>query len=368
MADADEGAPIPPDAVDPELVKLRRSRPKVGIITAAGIVFLCAVFLYKLNADRRFAGEPSKPPRATVADITADKVGMDAFVTVDAQPIIAHAVRASKSKGDVGLRAVPVRGGGDRLWLVIDGDGWQQPPIEGYQGRLRRLSNLPFDDEVRDFVASHARPVFAHAAAIRAGFASGKIATLTGDTISPADADRVAFDVIDPEACKIYASLTASETLPTPDAWRKMLVDAGITPTAVGSPDATLGEVRFDVPLSSAATTAKLEAAKLFAARVEDVTHHHEATWGALRGSSPTGFVVGTQTVPDAQVDLIGVYLTRAIPGDAYALITGEHPDDYWYVLPITIALVAIGFVFAWALVRAVRRELTNVNVNVNRT
>ena len=48
----------------------------------------------------------------------------------------------------------------------------------------------------------------------------------------------------------------------------------------------------------------------------------------------------------------------RGIPSDAYALITGEHPEDYWYVLPVTILLAAIGLLFAWALVRAVKRDL----------
>lgn len=346
MADAEEGAPIPKDAIDPELIKLRRARPKIGIITSAGIVFLCAVFLYRLGPDRHFAGA-GKPARASVADIAAGKVATESFVTVDAVPMIAHAVRAGKSKGDVGLRVVPVRGATDRLWLVLDGDSFSAPALDGYTGRLRRLSNLPFSDEVADYIATHGRPMFATAAAIRAGIASGKVDTVTGDAITPTDADRVSYDVVDPAASKIYASLTANESLPTADAWRKMLIDAGITPTHEGSPDATLGEVRFDVPLAAAAATQKLEAAKLFAARVETVTHHHDTTWGELKKAGP-----------DPNVDLIGIYVTRPIPDGAYALLMDEHPDDYWYVMPITIALALIGLVFAWALVRAVRRDL----------
>ena len=61
---------------------------------------------------------------------------------------------------------------------------------------------------------------------------------------------------------------------------------------------------------------------------------------------------------PTPQLDLVGLYVERSIPSDAYALITGERPEDYWYVLPITIALGVIGLVFAWALVRAVKRDL----------
>src|SRR4051812_15730697 len=56
MAEVTEGAPIAKDAIDPELVRLSRPRPKIGVITAAGLVFLCGFFLIRLQADRRFAG------------------------------------------------------------------------------------------------------------------------------------------------------------------------------------------------------------------------------------------------------------------------------------------------------------------------
>jgi hypothetical protein len=62
--------------------------------------------------------------------------------------------------------------------------------------------------------------------------------------------------------------------------------------------------------------------------------------------------------VPDAQIELVGLYVAHRIPADAYVLVTGEQPDDYWYVMPITIALAAILLVFGWALVRAIRRDL----------
>ena len=83
------------------------------------------------------------------------------------------------------------------------------------------------------------------------------------------------------------------------------------------------------------------------------------AHWIWLAVALPlAGFVVNGTTIPDAQIDLLGLYVARSIPSDAYALITDENPADYWYVLPITIALCVIGLIFAWALVRAVKRDL----------
>ncbi|HEX7746798.1 MAG TPA: hypothetical protein VF462_16250, partial [Micromonosporaceae bacterium] len=131
-----------------------------------------------------------------------------------------------------------------------------------------------------------------------------------------------------------------------------------ITPTATAAPDTALGQVRFTVAATVAATTTRLQNAALFAARVEPITRHYQTTWATLRRSPPAGLDVGGATLPDEQIDLIGLYVARGIPHGAYALITGESPDDYWYILPITVALAVILLVFAWALVRAVRRDL----------
>jgi hypothetical protein len=139
-------------------------------------------------------------------------------------------------------------------------------------------------------------------------------------------------------------------------AWEKGLAAAGIAVT--GSHDPREDTIQFDATGDPAHLTAQLLAAELWAARVEPTTHHYDTTWGALKTSSPAGFVVGTTVIPDAQLDLVGLYVAREIPAGAYALITDENPEEYWYVLPITIALAAIGLVFAWALVRAVKRDL----------
>ena len=102
----------------------------------------------------------------------------------------------------------------------------------------------------------------------------------------------------------------------------------------------------------------KLEAAGLWAARVDPVTNHHDTTWRALKASGPAGFTVGGITVPDAQLDLVGLYVVRDVPSNAYVVIVSERPQDYWYVLPVAIIVGLIGLLFAWALVRAIRREL----------
>lgn len=341
---------------DPELIKLARTRPKVGILTAAGVLFLAIFFLFKLNPDRRFARSSETPTPVSAADIASGKVEPDSFVSVEAEPVLAHAVRAMAAKNSLGLRVVPVRGTGERVWIVLSGDGWDAPNLGPYVGRARELSRLPFARAMQAFLAAHPRPAFATAAAVRAGFATGKITTVAGTEVTVRDGDNVAFDVVDPNAAVIVAAY--NERHPDLAAWTKALAEAGIEVKGPGRDDRE--RAFFDVAMPDAVATAssKLEAAGLWAARVDPVTHHHDTTWGALKTSGPAGFTVNGQTLPDAQIDLVGLHVIRSIPDGAYAIIVGEHPQDYWYVLPVTILVGLIGLLFAWALVRGIKREL----------
>jgi hypothetical protein len=201
--------------------------------------------------------------------------------------------------------------------------------------------------------------VFASVAAVRAGAATGTVATVAGDQVTLADGDAVALDMVEPNAAMIVASF--NDRLPDTAAWLAALQKAGITPASTGAPEPALGQVRFTVTQAVAATATRLEQAALWAARIEPVTRHFETTWGALRRSAAvpgSPLDVGGAQVPDAQIELIGLYVAHPIPAGAYVLVTGEQPDDYWYVMPITIALAAIVIVFGWALVRAIRRDL----------
>jgi hypothetical protein len=353
---ADEpGAPIAKDAIDPELIRLGRSRPKVGIITAAGLVFLCGYFLLRLTPDRHFSGQTAAPDRVTASDVLAGKIDADRFIKLeDAEPLMSHSVRTTTSKGILGLRVAPVRGSAEHLWLAMTGDGWEQPSGGAYSGRLRHLGALPFADSVRDYTCEHPRPVFATASQVRGAFATNKLTSVAGDAITVTDADKVAFDVVDASTAVVVGALT--DKLPTAEAWATALAGAGITIT--GKPQVSTEMARFEVTGSPAALTGTLEKAELWAARVEPVNHHYETTWGALRASPPTGFSADHATIPDAQVDLVGLYVARDIPRDAYVVLVGERPEEYWYVLPVTIVLLGIGLLFAWALVRAVKRDL----------
>ena len=353
---APTGAPIVKDAIDPELIRLARKEPRLGIITAAGLVFLCGFFLLRLSPDRRFAGSPGAPERVALADVAAGKVSDDRYVKLEAAELaMAHSIRASTNKHGLGLRVVPVRGSGEQVWIAMTGDGWDPPTFGDFTGRLRPLRDLPFASQLSEYAAAHPRLLFAPPTAVRAALGGGKLATVTGEHLDVRPGDRVAFDTIDPEITVLIA--TFNSRLPTKEVWATELGKAGVA--IVTTRDPTEHTIHFDVTGDLATVTAKLQAATLLApTRLEPSTHHFETTWAALRGSSAAGFVVDGTTIPDAQVDLLGLYVARRISADAYALITDENPADYWYVLPITVTLAALDLIFAWALVRAVKRDL----------
>src|SRR5690349_3646049 len=123
QADADDpGAPIAKDAIDPDLVKLARKRTKIGIVTCVGVIFLAVFFILKLNPDRRFGGAGESPAAATPSDIAAGKTTTEQLVSVQGELVMSHAIRVGAEKKSLGLRVAPLRGTGEKVWIVLDGD------------------------------------------------------------------------------------------------------------------------------------------------------------------------------------------------------------------------------------------------------
>ena len=344
----ESGAHWPEGKVDPDLIKLKRKPMTVGVITAAGVVFLSIVFLLRLNGDRRF-GSGDAPQAVSVQDVAAGKIDDDSYITVEAEPQHSHGVRASRTKAGLGFRVVPARGSNDKLWIVLGGDGWDPPSMGKYTGRLRRLDDLAFATAMFAYAEEHPRPLFATLASVRAGAATNQVQTVTGGTATLTDATKVAYDLTSNEKAIIVSAF--NERLPNATAWSDALKAAGLTPGApIAPPLGQTDQTRFEIamPNALAEIPKKLEAANLWAARVEPITSHHTSTWGELKTKPPV----------DGTVDLVGLYVVTSIPDDAYALVLGEKPQDYWYVLPITVVVALILLVFAWALVRAVRRDV----------
>jgi hypothetical protein len=355
-----EGAPIPRDAIDPELVRLKRPRPQIGALTALAVVALCLWLAIRLNGDRRFAAEPAAARVVPAADLAAGRIDDHRHVAVDARVERGSAVRAQKSPASPGLRLVPVAGSGDRLWIAVPGDGWTAPVVDGrYQGRVYHLDDLPFAEPVREYLARpHPRFVAGDTLArARTASADGAaLTTVTGDTVKAAGDTPVEVEVADPGAATIVAAF--NDRFPDAAAWTAALTQAVvIAPGTAGREGG--GAVAFDVrgPDAVKVATASIEKAQLWGARVEAVTVRHLAPWRDLVAAEGTVGFPGGATLPWSAIDVAALWLPRTPPDDAVVLLVGEEPGRYWYVLPIYGAIALFGLLFGWALVRAVKRD-----------
>jgi hypothetical protein len=347
------GAPVAKDAIDPELVNLRKARPPIGAVTAFGVAALCTYLVVRLIPDIAFSRGDDKPIAATVATI-GERVNQ--LVEVDAELVMSRAVRLRENESVPGLRVVPIVGTGDRAWIVMTG-GWtaEVRTIEPLAGRVREIDDLPIADELRDYVAGRTWPTFATLASARAAFAGGPLATVTGERVTVNPAERVELDVPVPDAALVVA--TFNSRLSDAAAWTTALADAGVIAPGAAPREVTANTASYDVAASVAVTTEKLQKAELFAARVEPVNRTLATTWGELARSGAGPLVVAGTPVPDDRVDLVRVMTRRTIPAGALAIVVGERPSDYWYMLPAAIGLGLLAALAMWALVRAIRRD-----------
>jgi hypothetical protein len=350
---SEPGAPIAKDAIDPELVNLRKARPQMGAVAAAGVAALCIYLVVRVLPDLSFSRGDDKPVAVTAATLGGH---VNELVEIDAELMMSRAVRLRENASVPGLRVVPIVGTGDRAWIVTTG-GWvtdvrtNEPLI----GRVREIDDLPLGDELADYVAGRTWPSFATLAAARAAFGGGALETVTGERVTVKPEDRVELDVPVPDAALVIA--TFNTRFPDAAAWTTALVEAGAIAPGAQARDVTPHSASFDVAATVAATTEKLQAAELHAARVEPVSRTLSTTWGALvRGRSGPLVIDGTP-LPDERVDLVRVMTRRSVPPGALAVVVGERPGDYWYVLPAAIGLGLLAALALWALARAIRRD-----------
>lgn len=365
MADAparDPGAPIGKDEIDPDLVSLRRSAPKVGIVTSAAIVLVCVVLMVRLRDDFAFARSDDSPRAVSVEDVIAGKIADGTYVSVVAPLDRSAAVRARVTEANAGTRVVPVRGTGDRLWVAVPGDAWARVvPDDVVSGRLRTLSDVRFGDVVRDHVARNPAPRFITGEALRQAKAGGAAVPLIGGgshTLAPTD--EVEISQVDPGGAVVVA--TFNPRLRDVQAWTDALVVAGVLAADAKPVRTTEETARWEVrrPDAVASISLVIEDADLWGARVEPATTRFRSAWTALRlsDSGDAGVVSPAGVIPWSAIDVVALWAPRPVPAGARVVIADEKPGAYWYLTPVYVGLALFAILFTLALVLAVRRTL----------
>lgn len=358
----DPGRPRSRDELDPELLRLRRSSARVGPVLCLAVIGFCVYLMIKVWPDlsfRRGGEEPKRVPSAASL-VGPEGVGAEAYVAADLQPDRSFALRVPGSSGQEGHRIVPVHGTGGRLWLMVNGAPWAEPPTyhETYQGRLKELDDLPFAGSLRDHAARTRVPRWVEPRALRETLEKGapSVRDPFGDEIEHA-ADT---PVIVVERVRSGARLLAylREYLPDEPAWLDALARAGVQVTGGRAVERTDKELIFEVadPGGVAAVKDKLRTAEIFNATVEPLVRRHETTWAELRAEAG-GLRAGKATIAWDDLEAGALATARPVPGDAMVLVAGDRPGSYWYVWPVFIGLGLFAGLFVWALVRALRGD-----------
>lgn len=358
-APRDPGAPIGRDEIDPDLVKLRRAAPSIGTVTAAAIVILCVALMVRLRADFAFAREDARPRPVTVADVLAGKVAADGFVTLDAPVDRVGAIRIRASEATAGNRLVAARGTSDRLWIALPGDAWgPYQHDDKVTGRLRRLSDVRFAGPLASALLRNPAPRFITGEELARARKTGAttVTLLDGTTLALGDADEVELQVADPGAAIVVAALSPGR--PDVATWTTALVAAGVLAEGATPTSATDDLARWSVrrPDAVASIQSALDDAQLWGARVEPATTRVRTPWKqlAVSGAGVTG---PNGVIPWSAIDVVGVWAPRTVPAGAWVVLADEQPSDYWYLNAVFGGLALLAILFAWALVRAVKRQ-----------
>jgi hypothetical protein len=349
------GRPIGPDEIDPELIKLARSRPSVGAITAVAIVAFCGFLMITLRGDLTYSRAGGSPTDTSLKSIVDGDVGDESYVRLEAMPDRTLAVRIATSDGDTGSRATPVWGSDGKVWIVVSGSTWAALATEGvYEGRLKSLDALPYGSALRSHVSKLAiAPRYVTANAVRAALKHG------GDFVLQPDGDRIEVvadtrvDIEETRLDRTTIRVFATTRHPTADKWTEALAAAGIiaadTKAIEGVDEDTWS---YDVDTGVDEVRTKLDAAKLTAARAKPVVDRRQAVWGDLAKDG---------TLSGDNVQWVALHVPRDIPDDAMVLLTNEQPGSYWYLLPLYGILAVFVGLFIWALVRAIKPDSQDV-------
>ena len=358
-ATREPGAPIGKDEIDPDLVRLRRGAPQIGLIAAAGVVLLCLALIVRLRHDFAYAREADTARAVTVDAIVAGQVAANSYVTLVAPPDRVGAIRLRGSKSNSGTRMAAARGTGDRLWLALPGDSFDRryQHDDRVTGRLRKLADVRYAGPLARALAKYPAPRFVTGAELRRAklAAATQVTLIDGATLPVAGTDELDLAIADPGAAVVVAALGPGRAV---DGWAAALVAAGLITLGQAPVSSSPDLVRWLVrrPDAVATVQAALDGAQLWGARAEVSTINVRAPWASL-SASEAGVTGPAGVIPWSAIDVAGVWAPRTIPDGAWVILTDERPGDYWYLHLIYAGLILIGLLAVWALVRAVRRE-----------
>lgn len=350
-----ERGPAKGDDIDPELVRLPRSRTRVRPIMALAIIAICLTLLVRLIPDLIFSRQSSTPIRVdSAADLSADLENR--FVEINVSPDRPQAVRILPSGSSVGEVLMPALGTGGKLWLLLPASPWTGPHVtsENYRGRLMRLADMDFATTLRSYFREGnnvPRPIAL--SEVRNALASGAmtVRNVAGDTLTVHPDTFVRVHEVAENRARVYA--VSTDPYDNEAAWRLALEGAGILPSDTAAVSSDTGSWTFEVPAPEGveAIREKLVQARLFAASADEIGKTREGTWSEL--SLEGQDIMLGQPERGFKTQHIAVGAALELPEGAFLLSTTEEPGTYWYVLALVLLLAFFILLFTFGLYRS---------------
>ncbi|MEM9494043.1 MAG: hypothetical protein AAGC55_33160, partial [Myxococcota bacterium] len=209
-------------ALDPELLALPRPKTYLSPVLAGCVAILCGYLMTQLISDLRFSRADDDPRSVAALSELLDSDHVDQYVRLSATPDRSFVTRVSFSLAEPGSRLAPVQGSDGELWLMIGGSAWTAGIRydEIYSGRLRQVGDLPFADELIQYVAARGatpRPIQPEVAARALADRATVVRTPGGDTVAVAADTPV--HILQTLSDRVRLQTFASDPLTSAEAW-----------------------------------------------------------------------------------------------------------------------------------------------------
>jgi hypothetical protein len=145
------GAPIPPDAVDPELLKLPVPLPRRHPLVAVAVLAVAGLLLYRLRGDISYALKPSQPVElgGAAAALKSGELArnIDGYVRLSGMPDRRNGLAFDPKGRRTRYHVFRLLGTGTRVFVSAPATPLAEAANQ-FTGRLRRFDDVSFADAV----------------------------------------------------------------------------------------------------------------------------------------------------------------------------------------------------------------------------
>lgn len=347
-------APPPTDGGDDDLASLAPAPRGKNPLVAAAVVALAVVIGAHLADDVRFAFAARTPADLGDARSLAARGGAledNRYVTIAGQAERRYALYVEPKGVRARQTIFRILGVPEGLFVVAAESPERVDLTERWTGRLRRFDAMPYAPSLRKYYASETEVTrYLALDSLRGALSGGgALRDRMGATLTVQPNDKVVVVVRYPGELAVYLS---KDKLPSLADARHELDRLGLSPSAG---EETKDEFAFIVPMPEARKNeiiGKLSDKQL-------VFQPHEERFTVTRGElrlDGDSLQIGSRAkAPWAQIDAVGVPAPVAIGPDAFILLEGEAPQQYWWAPLLMALLVAFAAFNVWYLVRAIR-------------